>query len=221
MENQWAKKGKCSNYLCVFLHKPQSSPAPKIVMLRSQTRLWGRLVYFLSAIFISLFTCCSVSIYPWWGLLLGRNDHFQQQSLRIRATSHIVPVTTNDYQCIWASCQCAGGGAGDGGGGGCTLQGERFSSHVAALKPHITPPQSTKSLICHVPRDWISLLWEAGSDTACLEASWDRSQRAMRGHLIHPTAKPSFPLFHPSAHLHYQGQRGRQNFTLHVYYLAL
>eukprot|EP00064_Thunnus_orientalis_P009401 superscaffoldBa00001190_g9425 len=47
-------------------------------------------------------------------LLLGRNDHFQQQSPRIRETCHIVPVTTNDYQCIWAGCQCAGVGTAGG-----------------------------------------------------------------------------------------------------------
>lgn len=84
------------------------------------SRSQARLVYFLPAIFISLFACCSVSIYPRWGLRLGRSDHFQQQAPRIRATCHIVPVTTNDYQCIRAECQCAGqgtAGRGDGGGG--------------------------------------------------------------------------------------------------------
>lgn len=44
-------------------------------------------------------------------------------------------------------------------------------------------------------------------------------QRRHGGHLIHPTVKPSFPL-HPSAYLYSQGQRGRQNFTLHIYFLA-
>lgn len=211
-------------------------------MLRSQARLWGWLVYFLSAIFISLFTCCSVSIYPWWGLLLGRNDHFQQQSPRIRATCHIVPVTTNDYQCIWASCQCAGlgtaggvgggsGGDGGGGGGAHAPRRQRFSSHVAALKPHITSPQSTKCLTYHVPKDWINLLWEADSDTACLEARLRREsespitrlrggggQQRHGGHLIHPTVKPSFPHL-PSAHLYSQGQRGWRNFILRIYFL--
>lgn len=172
--NKWKispKKGRCKNCMCLSLKTPtQSSPASKILVLRNRARLRGWLVYFLSAIFISLFTCCSVSIYPWWGLLLGRNDHFQQQSPRITATCHIVPVTTNDYQCIWASCQRAGLGTAVGGWGLdrrwwrwglCAPRRQRFSSHVAALKPHITSPQSTKSQTYRVPRDWINLLWEA------------------------------------------------------------
>lgn len=131
---------------------------------RSRAKLQGWLVYFLSAIFISLFTCCSVSIYPWWGLLLGRNDHFQQQSPWIRATCHIIPVTTNDYQCIWAGCQCAGLRTAGGGGvawrrrwrksGGLHApRRQRFSSLVAASKPHIASLPSTKSLTRHVSRD--------------------------------------------------------------------
>lgn len=51
-----------------------------------------------------------------------------------------------------------GGGDGRGGGGGVggclhAPRRQRFSSHVAALKPHIASPQSTKSLTHHVPRD--------------------------------------------------------------------
>lgn len=139
------------------LKRPLQSSAAlgKMLVSRSQATL----VYFLPAIFISLFTCCSVSIYPWWGLLLGRSDHFQQQAPRIRATCHIIPVTTNDYQCIWAERQRAGlgnsrgwreeGGVGVGGRrwwrwGLHAPRRQRFSSHVAALKPHITFPQSTK-----------------------------------------------------------------------------
>lgn len=124
-----------------------------------------------------------MSIYPWCGLLLGRNDRFQQQSLRIRATCHIGPVTTNDYQCIWAGCQWTGLGTAGGGWrrwwrwwGLYTPRRQRFNSPVAASKYHITSLQSTKSLTHHVSRDEINLLWEADSDTVCLEADWDRSQ---------------------------------------------
>lgn len=115
-ENFEIKKEDVQVFYLFLKTSLQSSPAPKILVLGGKARLRGWLVYFLSAIFISLFTCCSVSIYPWWGLLLGRNDHFQQRSLRIRATCHIVPVTTNDYQCIWAGCQCAGLGTAGGRG---------------------------------------------------------------------------------------------------------
>lgn len=135
--------------------------------------------------YIALLSCCSVSIFLWRGLLLGRGDHFQQESLWIRATCRIVPAATNDYQCIRAGLQCRGqrGAWGwwwrrqqlCGGGWVHAPRRQRVSSLVAALNPHITSLQSTKSLTHHVLWDEINLLWEA--DAVCLEAGWGRSQR--------------------------------------------
>lgn len=126
------------------------------------------------------------------------------------------------------------------GGGGWGLHAprrQRFSSHVAALKPsHHTPSVNKVPYMSCAERFnqaasrgrlWYSmsggqLRQESESPITQLRGGGggDWASRYMRGHLIHPKAKPSFPLFHASAHLHSQGQRGQQNFALHMYFLA-
>lgn len=91
----------------------------------------------------SVNSVASVSSYPQRGLLPGRSNHFQQQTQGIGATCHTVPVTTNDYQCIQAGCQCAGLGIARGCWGTWWRWGERapptqrFSSVVGAIKPNV------------------------------------------------------------------------------------
>lgn len=119
----------------------------------------------------SVNSVASVSSYPQRGLLPGRSNHFQQQTQGIGATCHTVPVTTNDYQCIQAGCQCAGLGIARGCWGTWWRWGERapptqrFSSVVGAIKPNVTSPRSRQRLRHHVPEDEIDRLQDARSDT--------------------------------------------------------
>lgn len=156
--------------LSVFLWKPLCKAHQPQNLDITKPGKTLRLTSLFSAIFISLFTCCSVSIYPWCRLLLGRNDHFQQQSLRIRATCHNGPVTTNDYQCIWAGCQWTGLGTAGGAeeeivesgrvGGGCMLQGDRGLTHQWQHQNLISHPFSQQSPLHIMCQEMKSICFE-------------------------------------------------------------
>lgn len=101
-----------------------------------------------------------------------------------------------------------------------TPRRQRFiptSLSVSHTHTHMHTP-ATKPLTYDAPRDWINLLWEAGSDAVCLEADWYSSQWNRQsvdigwgwrvlfflGGGSSDSAKPSFHLFHP--HFYSQGQ---------------